>query len=103
MYTKDKQKLNSKAYSILRYFENYDLGNSLLFRELPKLDFIDKVLIRSKRYDLLAEEVYLDARYSWILMIYSGINEVDLIPGDYLPYPSLESVNNLILNLDAIK
>lgn len=102
MYSKNENKTVSKVYDITRYFEGVDLTNSALLSELPKLDADSEVEIFTDRYDLLAKKVYGDARYSWILLMYSGIPEKDLKEylGDRLVYPSLSSVMNLIVNLD---
>lgn len=102
MYNKNENKTVSKVYDITRYFEGVDLSNSALLSELPKLTADNEVEIFTDRYDLLAKKVYGDARYSWILLMYSGISEKNLKDylGDRLLYPSLSSVMNLIINLD---
>lgn len=102
MFTKVNNKLANKISDITRYWESTDVQNSLLLKELPKLISDDKVLITSKRYDLLAERVYGSANYGWVLQFYSGIVESDLVVGEYLSYPSLNRVTNLILSLDEL-
>jgi len=102
MYTKPKNNLNNNMWDLTRYFEDTDIMNSLFLKELPKLPSYDSVLITSKRYDLLAESVYNNSKLSWILQFYSGILESDLILGHYLPYPSLNSVSDLIVSLNEL-
>lgn len=85
---------------ITRYWEGTDITNSVLLKELPNLQAVDKILITSKRYDLLAQQLYGNPLYGWILQFYSGILEEDLVLNSYLPYPSLDDVTNLILTLD---
>lgn len=103
MYTKSNSKLTNKVHDITRYIDKFDLGNSLLFRELPKLPFIGHLFIKYKRYDLISQEIYGSSKYSWMLMIYSGINEKDLKVNTYMKYPSLESIQDLILRLNEYK
>lgn len=100
MYTKPKKNLNNKMWDIARYFEGTDITNSVLLKELPKLPSYNSILITSKRYDLLAENLYGNPALSWILQFYSGILEEDLVLGRYLNYPSLNDVQNLITSLD---
>lgn len=100
MFTKNNNKLANKISLITRYWENTDITNSLLLKELPNLPSYDKILITSKRYDLLAEKVYNKSEYGWVLQFYSGILEENLPLNEYLSYPSLESVKSLILSLD---
>jgi len=100
MYTKSKSKTLNKMSIITRYFDGVDITNSVLLKELPKLPSIDKVLVTSKRYDLLAQSLYNNPMYGWILQFYTGVLEEDLELGTYLTYPSLDSVTNLILTLD---
>lgn len=100
MYTKSPEKLTNKINRITRYFEGTDLSNSLLFRLISNLQTSGQILVTSKRYDLMAKELYYDASYYWVLQMYSGIREEDLIIGSYLNYPDLNDVIDLILNLD---
>jgi len=100
MFTKPKKNLNNKMWDITRYFEELDITNSVLLKELPKLPSYDQILITSKRYDLLAEQLYGDSKLSWVLQFYSGILEDDLVLGSYLSYPTLNDVSNLIVSLD---
>jgi len=102
MYTKPKNNLNNNMWDLTRYFEDTDIMDSLFLKELPKLPSYDSILITSKRYDLLAKSVYNNDKLGWILQFYSGILEDDLILGRYLPYPSLDSVSNLIVSLNEL-
>lgn len=100
MFTKSDTIINNRTYDILRYIDGLDITNSAFFRELPKINPIGSTLVKYKRYDLLAEEIYKDVRYSWLIMIYNGINEKDLNEESYINYPSLDDVNRLILRLE---
>lgn len=100
MFTKDKSTTNNRISDIRKYFECTDITNSGFFKSLPRLRSYNKVLVKYKRYDLLAEEVYGDPKYSWILQMYTGINENDLDPDSYIDYPSMDSIKDLIINLD---
>ena len=102
MFTKINNKLANKISDITRYWEGTDIQNSLLLKKLPKLTSDDKVLVTSKRYDLLSEKVYGSPNFDWVLQFYSGIIESDLVIGSYLSYPSLTRVTNLILSLDEL-
>lgn len=100
MYTKVNNKLANKINLLPRYFDGNDVTNSVLLKELPELASTNRVEITSRRYDLLAELVYGDASYDWVLQLYNGILESDLELGGYLKYPALDDVKNLILSLD---
>lgn len=102
MFTKPKNNLNNNMWEITRYFEETDLTNSLFLKELPKLPSYDSVLVTSKRYDLLAKEVYNNDKLGWILQFYSGILEEDLVLNSQLKYPALNEVSNLIVSLNEL-
>lgn len=106
MYKRSSSYLISNDINPLRYIENtelagLDLANStLLYMIDNETEYEQYTVTRyERRIDLIAQEVYGNTNYSWLLMYINRIDVNDIVRGvklNYIPYTRLEAILSMI-------
>jgi hypothetical protein len=88
--------------AFMAYTDNYDPLTSQFLKLLPTLAVAGKWTVTTEisRPDLIANEVYGDTQYWWILMFFNDIILIeDLVINTVVNYPSLSDLETLYFSL----
>lgn len=82
--------------------DNYDPLNSHVLNSINDLPAQGFTTYTGQPYrpDLLAEQIYADNQYWWVVLVYNGLPSADnLLTGQSVKYPSLSSLEDLYFTL----
>lgn len=98
MYKINDNSVLNRIDNPLRYIQDNDYYNAILFRLLPKQRLYEYVITKP-RYDLISEELYGKSSYDWLLLLINGIKESDLIRGNKIKYITNEDFKELLIKI----
>lgn len=94
---------------IITDIDIYDAVDVLGGTDTPNYVYNDKAqkILSLPKYDearvhiegtlnLVAKDIYGDERLAWIISVYNGMTDSDIIPGAMISYPKLESVREVL-------
>lgn len=82
----------------------YDSTDSRILVKLPTLPVQGEYVVTSEEHrpDLISYKLYQQVNYWWVILHYNGLRSpLDLVQGLKIKYPSIQSVEGLILNMKA--
>lgn len=101
MYRRTKEYVKSNKVECDIFINGNEYCNSELLYKLDKVtEYSDyKITKYEHRIDLIAEDIYKDEKFSWILLYINRIGIGDLVRGRvicYIPLTNLQSIINSV-------
>lgn len=105
MYKRVKTYISSSEVSPDRFIESIndipDYANSTLLYKLDEEDTRSEYTITKyeRRIDLIANEIYGNEKYSWILMYLNRVTVNELVRGKVLEYIPMTTLENILRSI----
>lgn len=105
MYKRIKTYISSSEVSPDRFIESIndipDYANSTLLYKLDEEDTRSEYIITKyeRRIDLIANEIYGNEKYSWILMYLNRVTINELVRGKVLEYIPMTTLENILRSI----